>query len=68
MPIKTSRLLSHRSMFCASHRIVVMAVAIVEETDLSVPRRLGTRWQVGDTTLRLAGRDLGDRASSTVTQ
>ena len=41
MPIKTSRLLSHRSMFCASHRIVVMAVAIVEETDLSVPRRLG---------------------------
>ena len=27
MSIKTSRLLSHRSMFCASHRTVVMAVA-----------------------------------------
>ena len=37
---------------------------ILEETDLSVPRRLRkNRWQVGvrDTTLRLAGGDLGDR-------
>ena len=37
----------------------------VEVLDLSVPRRLRkNRWQVEDTTLRLAGGDLGDRATT----
>ena len=36
---RLSRLLSHRSMFCASHRTVVMAVAkLWQKLDLSVPR------------------------------
>ena len=38
---RLSRLLSHRSMFCASHRTVVMALAKSwQKLDLPVPRRL----------------------------
>ena len=50
-------------LFCASHRTVVMAVAKSSKNSIcQCPAGCGTRWQIGDVTLRLAGGDLGDRA------
>ena len=55
----------HTCHTCASHRAVVMAVAKSKRNSTcQCPRRLRkNRWQVEDTTLRLAGGELGDRAT-----
>ena len=54
----------HALVLCLPSHTVVMAVAKSwQNLTCQHPAGWGTRWQVEDTTLRLAGGDLGDRAN-----